>query len=233
MELSISPVEKNANLVDQVVRQLRSAILGGGLPFGEPIPAEGVLAKQLQVSRTVVREALRTMRGMGMVEIDRGKPARVKRPDVRDAADSLQFYLGSHGGSLLQQIEVRTSVECQIAELAAQRITPEQLEKLREALEELRRAKTRAQVVEADVRFHTQLAESTGNPLFCTLLATVAELMRASIASMNPGPAWNVSLELHEAIFRAVDRGDASAARDAMAAHMREAEAFLREHGLQ
>ena len=233
MELSISPVEKSANLVDQVVHQLRSAILGGDLPIGQPIPAEAALAEQLQVSRTVVREAMQTMRGMGIVEIRRGKPARVKRPDVRDAADSLQFYLGSQGGSLLDQLEVRAPVECQIAELAAQRITREQLDGLREALDELRKARTRPEVIDADVRFHARLADATGNPLFATLLAAVAELMRISIAATNPGPARIVTLELHEAIFDAVEAGDPLAARQAMQAHMDEAARYLREQGVK
>lgn len=230
MHLSVEPVKNRGNLVEQVVEQLRTAILEGELSVGQQMPTELYLVEQLNVSRTVVREAMHTMRGMGMLEINRGKPARVKKPDVQHTANTLQFYLGSRGGTLLQQIEVRTPVECQIAELAAMRATPADIQKLGEALHDLQAAKKREEVVEADIRFHTRLAEATGNPLFCTLLAAVAELMRVSIATMNPGPARMVTLELHESIYKAVAGGDPIAAREAMSVHMREAEAFLRQH---
>lgn len=209
------------NLVDEVVVRVKAHILGGQLPAAAPLPSEGKLAESFRVSRTVVREAMRILSAQGLVEISQGKRARVKAVDPQATIDSLDALLSRSASSLAHLTEVRRPLEVEIAGLAAERATDEQLAALEQANVQLAIATDLEQAVEADVHFHRLLAEATGNLIFVLVLETIAQLLRESRRRTIATSGQQLALDEHRRILTTVRIRDAQAAREAMAMHLR------------
>ena len=215
-------------MVDEVLRRLSEQIMTGAFDAQGLLPPEGALAESFGVSRTVIREAMRTLRAQGLVEVSQGKLPRVKPADAEAAIASLGLLLRRSDGTLLHLIEARRPLESEIALLAAERSRPEDIAKLQETIEQLSSAATLDERVEADVRFHRILAESAGNPVFCLMLETIAGLLYESRRQTIAQSGIKVAAEGHRAVLDAVRRRDGAAAKDAMLDHLRLAERDLR-----
>ncbi len=179
------------------------------------------------VSRTVIREAMRILGERGLVEVSQGRSPRVKPADPAHVVSSLATFLMRGDHSLLHLIEVRRPLETEIAAIAARRITPHQLEALEQAHLQLAEAKALDDRIDADLRFHELLAESTGNPVFGLLLAPLAHLMRLSRKQTLGRTGVERAIAGHEKILAAVRRGDSDSARKAMLDHLAMAEKDL------
>jgi GntR family transcriptional repressor for pyruvate dehydrogenase complex len=134
--------------------------------------------------------------------------------------ESLHVAMQRAEASMLHLAEVRWTLESQIAELAAERMTGEMLVRLRQSIDDLRQAPDVAAQVDADMRFHRILAEAGGNPIFVFLLDALAELLRVSRQKTIGLGGVEPALRGHRAILAAVERGDAAAAREAMQEHL-------------
>lgn len=222
------PKAAAGDLVAQVSDRLRGEIVAGALSPGTTLPSEGSLAETLAVSRTVIREAMRSLRSQGLIVMSQGARPRVAAPDHRPTVDSLDLLLRRSSISLLQLTEVRRPLESTIAGRAAARATDAQVTALRSAIVDLERATNLEGRVEADVRFHELLAEATGNPVFSVLLKTLGGLLgdsrRRTIRVAGVEPA----LIGHREILAAVERRDAAAAEEAMRRHLDWAENNIR-----
>ncbi len=207
-------------LVPQVVEHLRGAILSVAARGGDALPSEGELAKMLGVSRTVLREAMKHLQAQGLVLMSQGKRPRIRPADSQAAVESLDLLLQRTKGALRHLVEARRPLECEIAGLAAERVRPEQIEAAAREVDALRDATDLDAQIEADVRFHRLLAEATGNPVFLTLLDTVAGLLRESRRRTLGKHGMGVAVDHHREILEAVRRRDPAAARAAMARHL-------------
>ncbi len=176
----LQPVPR-LDLVQEVTERLREQILAGVFDADGTLPPEGRLGLAFAVSRTVVREAMRILVAQGLVEISQGKVPRIKRADPAQVFDSITTFLQRSDHSLAHLVEVRRHLESSIAALAAQRATPQHVAAMEEANRQLIAAATLDQQIKADVRFHTLLAEATGNPVFGLLLEPLAHLLRLSL----------------------------------------------------
>lgn len=223
----VQPLQK-VNLVQEVVDRLRGQILTGQFGPEGRLPPEGELGATFHVSRTVIREAMRTLRAQGLVEVSQGRRPRVRPADPQVAIDSLQALLERSKVSLLHLIEVRRPLEGEIAALAAQRAGPSHVQALEEAICRQADAATLDAQVDADVRFHQILAEASGNPVFRLLLTTLAGLLRKSREETISRTGKPRALSGHRAIFAAVKRHDPAGARAAMLKHLGMAEEDLR-----
>ena len=174
----------------------------------------------LGVSRTVLREAMKHLQAQGLVLMSQGKRPRVRPADPQAAVESLDLLLQRSEGSLGHLVEARRPLECEIAGLAAERATPEHVEAAQAAIESLRVAKSLDEQIEADVRFHRVLAQATGNPVFLTLLDTVAGLLRESRRRTIGKHGMGVAVDHHAGILDAIRRRDPAAARAAMGHHL-------------
>lgn len=219
------------DMVAEVLKRLSQQIMAGDFGSDGVLPPEGTLATDFAVSRTVIREAMRTLRAQGLVEVSQGKPPRVKPAGPEAAIASLELMLRRSQGTLLHLIEARRPLESEIAALASWRATPEHIERLAAAVEALATARSREARVEADVQFHRILAESTDNPVFVLLLETVSGLLRESRRRTLAESGVEIALEGHRAVLAAVRSHDAVAARAAMLAHLQLAERDLRAAG--
>lgn len=214
--------------VAEVLQQLSEQITSGAFGHDGALPPEGSLAETFGVSRTVIREAMRTLRAQGLVEVTQGKPPRVKPADPQTAIDSLSLLLRRSEGTLLHLVEARRPLESEIALLAAERARPVDFDRLQETIDRLTTVRTLDERVRADVEFHRILAETSGNPVFCLLLETISGLLCESRRRTLTQSGSEIAAVGHRAVLAALRRCDGTAAKAAMLEHLILAERDLR-----
>lgn len=186
----------------------------------EELPSEGELAERFEVSRTVLREAMKQLEAQGLVRMSQGRRPRVRPADPQAAIESLDTLLQRTQGSLVHLAEVRRPLESEIAALAAERAEAVDLESAAKAVDDLASATTLDARIEADVRFHRELARATRNPVYVLLHDTLDGLLRASRRETLGRHGVQVALDHHRAILEAVRRRDPAAARAEMERHI-------------
>lgn len=208
------------NLVEQAVEALRDHILSGKFGKDQELPSQGELCNTLGVSRSVIREAMRTLQAQGLIEVSQGRRPRVLPAGPGALLQSLNTLVQRSDLSLLQLVEIRRPLEAESATLAAQRITAIQLVELRASVDALRDAVDLEAQVEADVRFHKVLADAAGNPLFGIILDVLAHQLRESRRRTLRQSGVETALGYHQRILAAVEAGDSARARQVMLQHL-------------
>src|ERR1700687_2740806 len=216
---------KTSRLYEQIVQQVEDSILKGQLKPGDQLPAERDLAQRFGVSRTAVREAVKTLREKGLVEAYSGRGTFVTNGTsqaIRQSLD-LMIRINQQEGSA-NLAELRLVLEPEIAGLAAPRIEEQLLSTMREAVAVMdRNLHDPDAYVEADLDFHLALAEAVGNPLILSLLDSIVGLLReqrSRIFDVQGGPERGQFH--HKRILAAVEHRDSEAAREAMRAHLKQ-----------
>jgi GntR family transcriptional repressor for pyruvate dehydrogenase complex len=216
-------LDRGERLSDRVANRLLDAIVSRGLRPGDRLPSERDLAEQFSVSRTVVREAVRSLAGKGIIDARPGRGLTVAAVDAAAVTQSMSLFL--HGSSSIDYRkvhEVRAMLEVQIAGLAAQRATDEEIQRLEEVCDQMATVLEDTEAASReDVAFHRILAGSTHNELYDLLLDAVAapllQIRRETF--MLPGRAA-VALAAHRDILRHVAAGNATGARGQMRSHL-------------
>lgn len=216
---------RTSRLFEQIVEQLEESILGGQLRPGDRLPAERELAQRFKVSRTAVREAMKTLREKGLVESYLGRGTFVTDGTSQAIRQSLDLMVRiNRGEGLLHLAELRQILEPEIAARAATRIDEQLLATMREAVAVMDRNLLDPEVyVEADLDFHLALAEAVGNPLILSLLDSIVGLLReqrSRIFKVDHGPERGQFH--HKKILMAIEKKNAEEAREAMRAHLRQ-----------
>ncbi|MEJ2287495.1 MAG: FadR/GntR family transcriptional regulator [Deinococcales bacterium] len=214
---------QHRKLYEQVVERIRQQILSGELKSGDQLPNERSLGERYGVSRTVIREAMKTLIQSGLVEVRRGQGTFVVDGTADALKQSLRLMMGFASEERIgEMVEVRELLEPEIASRAAQRRTEDDLVALRAAVRDMDVALDDARTfIEADNRFHVTLAVATQNHVIPRLLDSVVDLLqelRGHIFQVGGGPTRGQ--QHHRIILAAVEAGDAEAARNAMLAHL-------------
>jgi DNA-binding FadR family transcriptional regulator len=203
-----------------LVDVLRTRIVDGDLAPGQPVPSESELVGEFSVSRTVVREAMSRLQAAGLVETHQGRGSFVlAAPSGRTFAPEV----GRSRADRVQLLEFRLAVETEAAALAATRRSEAQLSGVRRASTALAAARQRpVDAVSADFRFHSAIADASGNRHLRDLVSTLGEPMIAMPSARlaaEPG-ALDLVVAEHEAVLAALERGEAETARAAMRVHL-------------
>src|SRR3984885_2923957 len=216
---------KTSRLYEQIVQQVEDSILKGQLKPGDQLPAERDLAQRFGVSRTAVREAVKTLREKGLVEAYSGRGTFVTdgtSQAIRQSLD-LMIRINQQDGSA-NLVELRLVLEPEIAGVAASRIDEQLMSTMRETVAIMDRSLREPDAfVEADLDFHLALAEAVGNPLILSLLDSIVGLLReqrSRIFNIAGGPERGQFH--HKRILAAIERRDQEAAREAMRAHLQQ-----------
>jgi GntR family transcriptional repressor for pyruvate dehydrogenase complex len=223
-------------LTDSVAEQLLEKIEGGAFPRGAKLPTEAVLSEEFGVSRTVVREAIARLKYEGLVESRQGSGVFVTdqagiRPLRIDYTDTGTLE------SVLQIVELRRSIEAEVAAQAARRRTDTAMTNIDAALAHLDATVAEGgDGVQADVAFHRAIAEATGNPYFLKTLAFLSQYLETAtrVTRTNEARREDFSRQVreeHQAIVAAIRAGDADAARNAAQNHMYNAARRLSQLG--
>jgi GntR family transcriptional repressor for pyruvate dehydrogenase complex len=224
---------KRGRLHEEVVSQIQELIEQRQLRPGDKLPPERELTKGFDVSRTVVREAVRSLEERGLVDVRHGSGVYVAEPSIDAVTESLALHLRVSESSLMPLLEVREILEVEIAGLAAERATQEDQEQMERSLRhEAGLFDSRDEYVEADLEFHELLTRATHNEVLPILLKPLAELLRESRrVTIEPPGSTELSLAGHREIFEAVKNGDREQAREAMREHLRMVKKMLGRTG--
>ncbi|MCB1902003.1 FadR/GntR family transcriptional regulator [Cognatazoarcus halotolerans] len=223
-----SAIVRPPRLAELLSHNLIGWLRDGRLAPGDQLPTEKQLADQFAVSRTVVREAIARLKADGYVETRQGAGAFVA-PEAGRGSFRLQETSTSALNHARNVFELRYLVELGCAELAAQRRTPADLDALQAPLACMADAlRSDLEAASDDDAFHRAIAAATHNPL----VERFVEFLGAQFSESRL-PTWSEEGRLtgrardaqaeHEALYRAIEMGDAAAARKAAARHLREA----------
>lgn len=218
-------------LVEDLSDQLAGAIRSGGLAMDGLLPSERHLAEQFGVSRPVVREATKRLEFQGLVEVRQGIGIRVTDRLHAPMTSAARLLLPEEGERLRQALEVRATLEPEIARRAAERATAADRERLRRLHRDLESARDLAAAMEADLAFHREIARVSENEIFGLMLDSIADLGRESRrATMNEAGVGR-AVKQHAAVLKAILGGEAKAAEKAMRVHIESAVSDLLAHG--
>ncbi|CAM5269347.1 FadR/GntR family transcriptional regulator [Streptomyces antimycoticus] len=219
--------------VDKAFHGLRHMIASGRLGAGERIPPEADLCEELGVSRGPLREAVRMLAALGVVEPRHGSGTYVSplRPEDIIGSLSLTLELLPLTG-LLEVYEIRRVLEAHIAAKAAARATPEAVEALFSLIEAMEAAEDSTEASELDHRFHTEIARIGGNPTLVSLLAVFrARSRKYQVFNLPDGPELRrKSDEDHRVLAQAIADRDPGAAAGAAESHVAQTERWLRAY---
>ncbi|MGI5920925.1 MAG: FadR/GntR family transcriptional regulator [Syntrophomonadaceae bacterium] len=213
--MSFRPI-KTKRIYEEIMEQLKDMISRGELRHGQKLPSERELAESLGVSRASVREALTALEAIGILDIRPGEGTFIRETSVSPTFAPLTMILEMEQNPISQLMEVRRVLETEIAALAVQRATDEDLAKIEMNLKRMKSAKTISEAVEAGLWFHYAIAEATHNSILLRMMNTIADLMHNNYRNQREelfaenGP--EVIAE-HEAIYRAIRDRDIETAK--------------------
>jgi DNA-binding FadR family transcriptional regulator len=217
----LNQLRGDVKLSDRVVREIEDRIVSGELQSGQRLPTEAELCELLDVSRSVVRDAVRTLAARGLLEVRQGRGMIVAEPD--DNAYSLALTLLLKRSDLLMRdvLAARTALETQLGLLAVASCADSDVAKLEEHLERLQAAIGRRdwqQASDSHAAFHAELVHALHLPALDELLKPMQALILMSSAPPLPeDDLWDV--KAHFPIIEALRKRDASAMAKALKRH--------------
>jgi len=218
---------KPRKISDEIVEQIRSLILQGNLKPGESLPPERTLAKELNVSRVSLREALNALQGMGLLEIQQGNRTCVRPITTRSIHDPLVAFAKSSAANIMKIFEIRKYLELGIVAMAAERATDEQIAYLERLLQEMEEdLRLNRLGARADHEFHTTLAEATHNEAYIHLIKTIYDLLQEELRIAWGGIFRKKDMreklfEQHKNILEAVKQRNPENGREFALVHLR------------
>jgi GntR family transcriptional repressor for pyruvate dehydrogenase complex len=217
-----------ATLAEQAARNLIAFIESQDLKPGKLLPSESQLAADLGVSRPIIREALKSLEGKGIVEVVSGKGTVVKPPDSQPLQLFFQRTMRIESEAIIDVMELRKGIEVQSAALAAVRRTPDDVARLTKSVVEMRRnLGVPDAYVELDVAFHLLIASTTRNTMIYHMVKAIREALKDTLHESMLRQQTDEQLERvqvgHEAILASLEQGDAEGAKHAMTVHFDEA----------
>lgn len=219
--LGVRQVRKT-KVYHEIVDQIRELIAAGRIKPGDRLPPERELAELFKASRNSVRDAIRVLEQMGLIESRQGDGTYVRSVSAEDLAEPLALMLLQSRTQMRELWEVRRVLEPALAEFAAARITDEELEELDAILEaQGRKVEAGYTALEEDTAFHNGIAQAARNTVMLRALDTLVDLLRQSrerSLQQRDRPAY--SLAGHRRILAALHRRDPEAARSEMLRHL-------------
>jgi GntR family transcriptional regulator, transcriptional repressor for pyruvate dehydrogenase complex len=218
------------SVTDAAIEKVKGMIVSGELRPGDRLPREADLAQRLGLSRNSLREAVRALTLVRILDVRHGDGTYVTslEPDV--LLDALSFVVDLHQDrSVLYFLQARRVLEAEAAALAAQNIDEEGLADLRRLIETSRDCATAEEFVDNDLAFHRRIAVASGNPVLASLLDTVSgRTTRARVwrAITQSGATERTHAE-HQSIFETLERRQPDLARAWATVHVAGVEAWL------
>jgi len=220
---------KHTKVSDEIVNQIKSLISDGILKPGDRLPPERELVNQFGVSRPSLREALNSLVAMGFLEL-KGKRTYIKSVASESVQNPLSLLIKADTQKIFDLIEVRKAIETWGAFLAAQRATEEDIKRLENIIEDMRKAFEEGRSWEKqDADFHLGIAQATHNTIQIHMMSTIYDLLRESVARVFKDRAKvKKLLDHHYRIFSAIKNHSPEKARERTLEHLNYVESELK-----
>jgi GntR family transcriptional repressor for pyruvate dehydrogenase complex len=219
----LTPVVRTTLTAD-IYRKLIGQIISGAWTAGSRIPAERQLGQQLGVGRASLREALKALEIMGLIETRLGDGTYVCKRSEFLSRPLLWAITSSPGTDVRELVEARKLIESELAALAAERATAEDLKLLGVHLDRMEESlQQRAEFLAADIEFHLAVAQAAHNSVLLNALQLIRNLLQAWIgASLQVPGVAEKALDHHKSIFLAIAKKNSARARSCMQNHLEE-----------
>ncbi|MCR8745278.1 FadR/GntR family transcriptional regulator [Romboutsia lituseburensis] len=214
---------------EQVIEQIQESILSGELKKGDKLPSERELSDRMRVSRTSIREALRVLETMGVVESRQGEGNFICTNIEKSLIEPLSMIFKLNDGTWQNVLELREMLELQTVKIAAIRSTKEDCIELKAIVDgmkkETQQSSNKKEIVRLDQKFHKKLVSMSKNYLIESLFVTSSKLFEGFIKDAREkiiATSWTkeVLVDKHDAIYEAISSKNPDEAYNKMKEHM-------------
>ena len=219
----------NRKLSDQIVEDLLSKLGSGLLSEGSTVPSETTLCVTYNVTRGVVREAIRSLDAKGFIKVSQGMGTTIAPMHEWNILDPIWVAMNSNSSHFEDLQTTREMFEPEIAALAARNATASNLKELRQLLKEQKFCVgDAAEIAATDIAWHAALSRATQNPILNQMHNSIANLgIKVRVEAARLPDAIQHATYWHEEIMRAVESGDPDLAKAAMRMHLNQVKADL------
>jgi GntR family transcriptional regulator, transcriptional repressor for pyruvate dehydrogenase complex len=219
-------------VTDEAIEKIKEMIVSGALRPGQRLPKEADLATDLGLSRNSLREAVKALSLMNILDVRQGDGTYVTSLESPLLLEALSFIVDFHrDATVLELLAVRRILEPAATAMAAERATDSELEELGKLLDSLGESPSADELVANDLEFHRRIVARSGNSVLSSLVETMsAPTTRARVwRGLTQAGAWERTLAEHRAILHAMVLRDAEAARSWSTVHIASVEQWLAE----
>lgn len=217
-----------------IVEQIRETIISGRLKPGDRLPSEKELALEFGVSKASLREALRALEALGMLEVKQGMGggAFVTKVDLETARNNMFNYIFFQNPSISEFTQLRALIEPPVAEIAAVKRSQADLDYLEDNLNRTRELMDSGPFYyELDTKFHHKIAEISGNRLICFVIDSLKNAIVNIKLELDLNRDFSIQVyKAHMRLFDALRKSDPKQAREAMHRHILEVEERMKNY---
>lgn len=202
---------RHTSVARQVIEQVRNAILVGELRPGDKLDSEAELVEKFQVSKQILRESIRALEYLGLVEIRKGAKGGVyiAEVDMKTTLAHLTNFLHFKDVSISHISEVRELIEPYCARLAAERITDEDLILLKNSIEECEKESSAVyspNITRSEIKFHRIISAASGNPIIILLVDFIEDMLQDLKDIIRPDEKFTrLVIRSHKQIYHALE----------------------------
>ncbi|PRR80069.1 HTH-type transcriptional regulator LutR [Clostridium liquoris] len=216
---------KNTKVYEQVIYQIKDMINKGVLKKGDKLPSERDMVESLQVSRTSIREALRSLEIIGLIESKQGEGNFIRSSFENSLIEPLSIMFMLQDSNPGEILELRKIIEKETAGLAAERITEEELKELELLMGKFKELVEGEQMVSVDREFHYKIAQASKNFLILSIFNAISSLMESFIKDARKNilikeENKEILYKQHENIYKALLNKNPQQAMKAMIEHL-------------
>ena len=226
---------KTQDLQEQIQEQLKLYIINRGLKSGDPLPTEKELAESLGISRTVVRESLKSMESLGIIEVRPGIGRFIREFNFEAILNNLSYSLETDVKNFKDVLEIRISLETFFIARDIELFTPEDITELEGLLEKLKlmvdEDSAEPDLISLHTDFHCVLYKNSDNQLLLKLIKIFATIQR-NLTLLNQYRSTNRPLFIrqHRDIIQAIKSGEPELAKKVMIEHFKEPMSWVQYH---
>ena len=215
---------KTTKVYEQVIEQIKCKIKSGEIKKGDRLPSEREMAESIGVSRASVREAIRALEVVGLVESKQGAGNYIKTNFDNSLFEPLSVMFMLQESSVKEMYDLRETLELQCAKLSAENIEDNELALLTTIVDRMYIAGSEEESLELDIKFHYLIAKASRNVLLINVLDVISQLMdefiqKSRMQILHEGNTKESLLEIHENLLRALKCRDESKVCNAMKEH--------------
>ena len=217
------------HLYDEVATEIEKMVLNETLKVGDKLPPEKNLAENFGVSRNILREALKTLKERGLIEVKTGDGVYIAKPSTDVFRDIVNRLIVLGDISMMDLFEFRLAIEVKACGLAAENISEEEIKKLQGIIDLMRmEIDDLEKWAEAELQFHLSIAQASRNKLFYSFISPISNLLFDLFIKGRQNPDAKIEgLEGHVSIVKSLKTKDKKIAEEAMKKHLEHSMALI------